>query len=99
MGGRAVPRAGAHKGGYAMTIPDRVRLPITFDAELLALDVASLATEDWLPHFNTSYYQGDWSGVPLRSVGGRSDRLYPDPAASEPYGDTAVLGRCPNLAT
>jgi Aspartyl/Asparaginyl beta-hydroxylase len=81
-----------------MTVPDRVRLPIAFDAKLLALDVASLAAVDWLPHFNTSYYEGDWSGVPLRAVGGRAERLYPDPAASEPYADTAVLARCPNLA-
>jgi hypothetical protein len=80
-----------------MTVPDRVQLPISFDAGLLALDVASLTTTDWLPHFNTSYYEGDWSGVPLRSVGGRSDRLYPDPAASEPYADTEVLLRCPRI--
>lgn len=78
-------------------IPDRVKLPVRFDAESLALDVASLAPTDWLPHFNTSYYEGDWSGVPLRAVGGRADRLYPDPAASEPYADTEVLLRCPRI--
>lgn len=80
-----------------MTFPDRLRLPIAFDAALLVRDVTSLAASDWLPHFNTSYYEGDWSGVPLRSVGGRSDRLYPDPAASEPYADTEVLRRCPHV--
>ncbi|MFL6137939.1 MAG: aspartyl/asparaginyl beta-hydroxylase domain-containing protein [Frankiaceae bacterium] len=80
-----------------MTIPDRVRLPVSFDAELLALDVEALAPSDWIPHFNTSYYQGDWSGVPLRSIGGRSDRLYPDPAAAEPYADTDVLLRCAHI--
>jgi Aspartyl/Asparaginyl beta-hydroxylase len=81
-----------------MTMPDRVRLPVRFDAARLAQDVAGLTEDDWLPHFNTSYYVGDWSGVPLRSVGGRSDRLYPDPAASEPYADTEILRRCPGIS-
>lgn len=80
-----------------MRVPDRLLLPFRFDADLLAADAHALATGDWLPHFNTDYYSGDWSGVPLRSVGGRSDRLYPDPAASEPYADTDVLARCPNI--
>ena len=47
-----------------MTIPDRVRLPLRFDAAELAREAAALADSAWLPHFNTSYYEGDWSGVP-----------------------------------
>jgi hypothetical protein len=56
-----------------------------------------LVGEDWLPHFNTALYEGDWSGVSLRAVGGRVKQLYPDPAATEPYADTEVLARCPNI--
>jgi Aspartyl/Asparaginyl beta-hydroxylase len=78
-------------------MPYAVKLPFRFDSAALADDVNRLADSDWTPHFNTSYYVGDWSGVSLRSVGGRSDQLYPDPAATEPYADTEVLTRCPAL--
>jgi hypothetical protein len=50
-----------------------------------------------MPHFNTSYYTGDWSGVALRSVGGGALQLYPDPNPSGTWQDTEILGRCPAL--
>lgn len=81
-----------------MTLPAVVRLPLQFDVAGLLADVARLRPEDWLPHFNTGYYEGDWSGVALRAVGGRADQLYPDPAAEVPYADTEVLARSPAVA-
>jgi len=56
-----------------------IRLPLRFDAAPLQADVAALPAEDWVPHFNTRYYQGDWSGVGLRTIGGGARELYPDP--------------------
>lgn len=75
-----------------------VRLSLDFDPMPLREDVEQLGPDDWVPHFNTAYYEGDWSGIALRSVGGRPTQLYPDPAASEPYADTPTLQRCPHLA-
>jgi aspartyl/asparaginyl beta-hydroxylase (cupin superfamily) len=49
-------------------------------------------------HFNTAYYDGEWSGVALRSSGGAPLALYPDPSAAADWRDTEVLGRCPALA-
>lgn len=80
-----------------MDVPDRLLLPLRVDVEPLATEAAALPEEDWVPHFNTAYYSGDWSGVALRAVGGEARRLYPDPAATEPYADTEVLDRCPHL--
>jgi Aspartyl/Asparaginyl beta-hydroxylase len=79
----------------SVDVPDRLRLPIPVDLEALRRDVAGLRDDDWVAHFNTSYYTGDWSGVPLRIVGGRADRLFPDPMLDEPASDTPVLARCP----
>ena len=73
------------------------RLPLAFDPQALQEDLERLPTDDWVAHFNAQYYDGDWSGLPLRSVAGRPAGLYPDPAAAEPYADTAVLERCPSL--
>lgn len=81
-----------------VVFPDRVRLPLRFDMAALAADALALAESAWLPHFNTAYYQGDWSGAALRAVGGRSDTIYPDPASREPWLDTQLLARCPAIA-
>ena len=71
-----------------------IRLPITFDAAALAEDVGLMGEDDWVPHFNTSTYEGDWSGVALRSVGGVARQLYPDPTATASFADTPYLDRC-----
>lgn len=78
-------------------MPSRAKLPWTFDAAGLRADVDALLPADWVPHFNTGYYEGDWSGAALRSVGGQAGRLYPDPTASTAFADTPLLGRCPNV--
>ncbi|MDQ1377154.1 MAG: hypothetical protein QOE15_1327 [Acidimicrobiaceae bacterium] len=81
-----------------MTVPDRLRLPLVFDADGLAVEVGSFAEDEWTPHFNRAMYEGDWSGAALRSVGGRSSQLYPDPTATAAFADTELLGACPRLA-
>jgi hypothetical protein len=75
----------------------RVRLPLRLDPEPLRDDLRRLPDDAWIPHFNTAYYQGEWSGVALRAVGGRPLQLYPDPAATEPYADTPTRRECPHL--
>ena len=76
----------------------RALLPLDFDPQPLRAETEALPPDAWVPHFNTAYYEGDWSGVALRSVGGRDQQLYPDPAAADPFADTPTLGRCPRLA-
>jgi aspartyl/asparaginyl beta-hydroxylase len=71
------------------------KFPMRFDAERLRRDLAAIQNGEWVPHFNQRYYDGDWSGVSLRSVGGKADSIYPNPAAAEPYLDTEMLARAP----
>jgi len=70
------------------------RLPLNFDPDRLKADLARLHPDEWVPHFNTSYYEGEWSGVALRAVGGRAGQLYPDPTATAEFADTPTLARC-----
>jgi hypothetical protein len=79
--------------------PDAVKLPVAVDAFGLRADMEQLTTADWVPHFNSAYYEGDWSVAALRSVGGRADRIYPDPTATDQYADTPILARCPSVVT
>lgn len=79
-----------------MSPPSRARLPVALDVAGLQADVDALHPTDWVPHFNTGYYEGDWSGVALRAVGGVAGRLYPDPTAGDEFADTPILDRCPS---
>ena len=74
-----------------------LKFPFEFDSQKLKSDLSKFNESDWTPHFNTQYYEGDWSGIALRAVrnailGG----LYPDPTA-EGYEDTVHLRRCDYL--
>ena len=85
-------------GRLRRVIGSRRRLPLSFDAPALLAEAHAFAAEEWIPHFNTAYYDGDWSGISLRSVGGKPTTLYPDPAATEPFADTPALAQAPELA-
>ena len=76
-------------------VPDRLRLPFHFDAVRLQEELARIPPEAWVPHFNKREYEGEWSGVPLRSVGGVEGGIYPDPTGRERYADTPLLARHP----
>ena len=55
-----------------------LKLPFQFDASRLKSDLRRFAPEDWTPHFNTQYYEGDWSGIALRAAKNSNVELYPD---------------------
>lgn len=73
-----------------------LKLPFQFDAAQLQADLGRIVAREFVPHFNTAYYEGDWSVVPFRSVGGRADQIYPDPTAKT-FADTPLLARCPYI--
>ncbi|MBW8780472.1 MAG: aspartyl/asparaginyl beta-hydroxylase domain-containing protein [Verrucomicrobia bacterium] len=75
-------------------LPSSFKLPFLFEAKRLQSDLSGIVTSEFIPHFNTRYYEGDWSVVSLRSVGGKADQIYPDPTRSD-FSDTSLLDRCP----
>ena len=74
-----------------------LKLPLTFDPQGLNADLSKISAEEWVRHFNHRYYEGEWSGVALRSAEGASGQLYSDPGKDEVFADTPVLARCPSL--
>ena len=71
-----------------------LKLPLAFAPDRLAAELDLIEPDDWVPHFNTAYYEGLWSGVSLRAVGGVAKQLYPDPTATT-FANTPILARCP----
>jgi hypothetical protein len=82
-----------------MIVPPALRLPLPADAHLLAKDLERIPPEAWTPHFNTDYFEGTWSGVPLTAPQGAEHpilQLHPSPAAQD-FVDTGFLARCPGI--
>ena len=80
-----------------MQLPDRLRLPFSFDPERLAGDLASLSMVRWIEHFVQDNYEGDWSVIPLRSKAGAKHpimMIFSDPGCRE-FEDTPMLAACP----
>jgi hypothetical protein len=80
-----------------MRLPDRLRLPLTFDPDLLARDLHGLSAVGWISHFVRQNYDGDWSVIPLRGKAGAQHpvmMIYSDPACRE-FEDTPMLAACP----
>jgi len=80
-----------------MGLPDRVRLPFTFDPVLLARDLVNLAATEWIDHFLTDRYEGDWNVLPLR---GPADAQHPvmmivTTPGQKNFADAPVLDACP----
>ena len=78
------------------TVPASLRMEPTFDVARLQADLAGIVASDFIPHFNTRYYEGDWSVVSLRSIGGDEKKIYPDPTRTD-YEDTPLMARCPYI--
>jgi hypothetical protein len=74
---------------------ESARLVLRFDPERLQADLRRLASGTWTPHFNASFFEGDWSGIVLRAS--PSDRgLHAAGAiAAESFAATEALAACP----
>lgn len=82
-----------------MRLPDRIRLPLTFDPARLAADLAQLGPDDWTGHFVKQNYEGDWSAIGLRAPAGARhpiQMIYSDPNAHD-VEDTPFLARMPYI--
>jgi hypothetical protein len=82
-----------------MAFPDRLKLPLAFEADRLAQDLAALAATPWTAHFVAQNYEGDWSVIPLRTAKGAAGQhpvrmIYSDPTATE-FEDTPFMAPCP----
>ncbi|HEY2758513.1 MAG TPA: aspartyl/asparaginyl beta-hydroxylase domain-containing protein [Pseudolabrys sp.] len=77
--------------------PDRLRLPLDFDAGRLAADMAAVAAAGWTEHFVKQNYDGDWSVIALRGPAGAKHAvqlIYSDPACTD-FVDTPALAVAP----
>lgn len=68
-------------------------LPFRFDAGKLLADLVICELEHWKSHFNTNDYEGEWTGISLRSASGAADDIHTIAPIS--FTDTPLLSNCP----
>ena len=75
-----------------MKIIKYLQLPVKFNALRLREELEHISGEQWLAHYQTLQYRGNWTAIPLRSVGGEIDiRISPTDEAV--YHDTVFLDK------
>jgi len=72
------------------------KLSLPFDADLTQSELLTIKQE-WLPHFNTAYYEGGWSGIALRSAEGKHTNIIPELMGVPEYRDTIYMSRFPSV--
>lgn len=88
-----------HPSPNPADLPDRLQLPLQFDAARMAAEVAVIPAEDWISHFVRQNYEGGWSILPLRCKAGATHPIMmavSDPSATE-FEDTPWLATAPYL--
>jgi hypothetical protein len=80
-----------------MQIIKYLKLPFVFNAGLLQQEVDALSTLQWLPHYQVKHYEGEWTAIPLRSMGGKADDIIISPTDNRDYRDTVFLDNSPYL--
>jgi Aspartyl/Asparaginyl beta-hydroxylase len=70
-----------------------VRLPRTYDVDLLVRDLQVLSDVPTAPQPGP-YHKGEWTGIALHSMGGK-DSVYPSSPGMERYAETENLQRTP----
>lgn len=74
------------------TVIKYIRLPFSFSAGLLAEEMEAV-TGEWLLHYNTTAYQGEWKALPLRTMGGSLTQHMSE--GDLPFENTVLLDQCP----
>ncbi len=80
-------------------LPDRIKLPLSFDADALVADLERLLREAWTAHFVPQNYAGDWSVLPLRAPAGATHPIMQitSPPDCKDWVDTQWMALCPAI--
>ena len=71
-----------------------LQLHFHFDVKKMQEEIQQIDSQAWQLHYQKLHYEGDWSGLPLRSVNGNVSNIFVSPEISPEYKDTIFLNNC-----
>ncbi len=78
------------------TIIQYTKLPLSFEADVMLAEVNKLSAE-WLLHYNSNDFSGEWKALPLRSVSGNVTNVLAQSSSTDDFQDTVLMDQCPEI--
>jgi len=71
-----------------------LKFPFQFSEEKLVRDLSLILDKNWIPHFNTEGYHGDWKVISLYAHNGEESNIYALPTSQSTISETRILKEC-----
>ncbi len=71
-----------------------LKLPFQFNKEKLAHDLSLIFDGNWISHFNTTGYHGDWKAISLYAPKGEESNIFALSTFDSIISETATLKKC-----
>ena len=73
-----------------------IKFDISYDVSKLEQELQIALNSNWINHFNTKDYEGDWKSISLRSASGATSDIYAN-YTDQPFKDTPLLEELPYI--
>lgn len=73
-----------------------IHFNISYDVHKLEQELKIALNSNWVNHFNTKDYEGDWKSISLRSASGATSDIYSN-YTDQPFKDTPLLEELPYI--
>ena len=71
-----------------------LKLPFQFNEEKLIHDLSLILDVNWIPHFNTADYNGDWKVISLYAPNGEQSNIFSLSSPTSIISETPALKKC-----
>lgn len=71
-----------------------LKFPMQFDEKRLVEDLSRAMEAQWIPHFNTGGYTGNWKAVSLYAKDGDEQNIFALSTDSSPVSETHLMKEC-----
>lgn len=71
-----------------------LKFPVLFDEKRLVEDLSKAMDGQWIPHFNTGGYTGNWKAVSLYAVDGNEHNIFAHQPENASISETPLMKEC-----
>ena len=71
-----------------------LKFPMQFDEQRLVKDLSRAMQSDWIPHFNTGGYTGNWNALSLYAKAGNEQNIFAFSTDQSSISETPLMKEC-----